>query len=43
MLAVDGAAVRRYLADGTAEILAQWSRRGEVIPVGPRAQPVGAP
>ena len=40
MLAVDGAAVRRYLADGTAEILAQWSRRGEVIPVGPRAQPV---
>ena len=40
LLAVDAAAVRRYLADGTAEILAQWSRTGEVIPVGLRAQPV---
>ncbi|HTR21816.1 MAG TPA: GAF domain-containing protein [Gemmatimonadales bacterium] len=40
LLAVDGAAVRRYLADGTAEILAQWSRSGEIILVGPRAQPV---
>ena len=32
--------MRRYLADGTAEILAQWSRSGEFIPVGARAQPV---
>ncbi len=40
LLGVDGAAVRRYLSDGTAEILAQWSQRGKVIPVGPRAQPV---
>ena len=40
LLAVDAAAVRRYLADDTAEILAQWSRRGEFIPVGLRAQPV---
>ena len=40
LLAVDAAAVRRYGADGTAEILAQWSRTGEVIPVGPRVQPV---
>ena len=40
LLAVDAAAVRRYLADDTAEILAQWSRSGEFIPVGPRAQPV---
>ncbi|HUA49928.1 MAG TPA: GAF domain-containing protein [Solirubrobacteraceae bacterium] len=40
LLAVDAAAVRRYMPDGTAEILAQWSQRSEVIPVGPRAQPV---
>ena len=40
LLAVDAAAVRRYMPDGTAEILAQWSRRSKVIPVGPRAQPV---
>ena len=40
LLGVDAAAVRRYLPDGTAEILAQWSGRGELIPVGPRAQPV---
>jgi len=41
LLFVDAAAVRRYHADGTAEILAQWSRSGEVIPVALRAQPVG--
>ena len=40
LLAVDAAAVRRYLADDTAEILAQWSPTGEFIPVGLRAQPV---
>ena len=40
LLAVDAAAVRRYLPDDTAEILAQWSRGGEFIPVGLRAQPV---
>ena len=40
LLAVDAAAVRRYLADGNAEILAQWSQRGEFIPVGPWARPV---
>ena len=28
LLAVDGAAVRRYLADGTGEILAAWNRSG---------------
>jgi GAF domain-containing protein len=40
LIAVDAAAVRRYLADGTAEILAQWSGSGEVIPVALRAHPV---
>ena len=40
LLAVDAAAVRRYHLDGTGEILASWSRRGEIIPVGLRAQPV---
>jgi signal transduction histidine kinase len=40
LLAVDAAAVRRYLTDDTAEILAQWSQSGEVIPVSLRAQPV---
>jgi signal transduction histidine kinase len=40
LLVVDAAAVRRYLPDQTAEILAQWSPTGEFIPVGPRAQPV---
>src|SRR5208283_2916622 len=40
LLAVDAAAVRRYLPDDTAEILAQWSQGGEFIPVGLRAQPV---
>ena len=39
LLAVDAAAVRRYLADAD-EILAQWSPRGEFIPVGLRPQPV---
>ncbi len=40
LLAVDAAAVRRYLPDGTGEIVAAWSQRGEVIPVGLRAPPV---
>ncbi len=40
LLAVDGAAVRRYLADGSGEIIAAWSQRAEVIPVGLRAEPV---
>ncbi len=40
LLAVDAAAVRRYLPNDTAEILAQWSRGGEFIPVGLRAQPI---
>jgi signal transduction histidine kinase len=39
LLGVDAAAVRRYRADGTAEILAQWSRKGESIPA-LRARPV---
>ena len=38
LLAVDAAAVRRYLPDGTGEILAQRSQTGEVIPVALRAQ-----
>ena len=40
LLAVDAAAVRRYLPDDIAEILAQWSGRGEFIPVGPPARSV---
>ena len=41
LLDVDAAAVRRYLADGTAEIVASWSQEAEVIPVRLRAQPAG--
>ena len=39
LLSVDAAAVRRYLADGTAEIVASWSPGAEFIPVRLRAQP----
>ena len=39
LLAVDAAAVRRYLADGTGEIVASWSLEPGVIPVGLRAKP----
>jgi len=40
LLAVDDAAVWRYLPDGTGEILSAWSQTGEAIPVGFRAEPV---
>ena len=43
LLAVDAAAVRRYLADGTAEILAQWSRRAKSYRSGLELSPSGAP
>ncbi len=39
LLSVDAAAVRRYLADGTAEIVASWSPGAKFIPVRLRAQP----
>jgi len=40
LLAADDAAVWRYLPDGAGEIVSAWSRKGEAIPVGYRAQPV---
>jgi len=40
LLAVDDAAVWRYLPDGSGEILSAWSQTGNAIPVGFRAEPV---
>ena len=38
LLGVEGSAVWRFHADGTGEIVAQWTQRGEGLPVGLRIQ-----